>query len=175
VIAGVVIGVVGLPSFNYVLSATSSDEFCAKCHANDVSQEVVGTPHYTNTSGFHATCADCHLPREYFPYVYKKTKQGVKDAIGTIRGVHSTPEKFEANRMAMAIRVWEEMNADDSKNCRYCHVEEKWDLAAQTDKARDFHTSSGQNGKTCIDCHKGLAHQLPEGITEDEQIEGMDF
>jgi nitrate/TMAO reductase-like tetraheme cytochrome c subunit len=29
--------------------------------------------------------------------------------------------------------------------------------------AADAHSSLAKSGKTCIDCHKGVAHTLPEG------------
>ena len=38
-----------------------------------------------------------------------------------------------------------------------------------------YHDGPLAKGKTCIDCHKGLAHKLPDGIVEDEQLEGIDF
>ena len=67
------------------------------------------------------------------------------------------------------------MNENDSRNCRYCHVGEHWDLNMQSEKAQKFHSGALAKGKTCIDCHKGIAHNLPKGIGVDEQLEGIDF
>jgi cytochrome c-type protein NapC len=37
------------------------------------------------------------------------------------------------------------------------------DLTKQTDRAADIHTRFLLNGgATCIDCHKGIAHELPD-------------
>ena len=44
-----------------------------------------------------------------------------------------------------------------------------------TKAVRAFHTLPLEKGKTCIDCHKGLAHTLPPGIEPDEQLPGMDL
>jgi cytochrome c-type protein NapC len=174
--AGLVLGVIGVPSFNFVIHETSSDAFCMTCHADDVGREQRGRIHYDNAIGFRATCADCHLPREYFPKLIAKARSGVNDVYHQLfLGTISTPQKFEAHRMEMATRVWAQMNENDSRNCRYCHVESEWDLSRQSERARDFHQGALSNGKTCIDCHKGLAHELPKGIQEDELIEGIDF
>jgi hypothetical protein len=75
----------------------------------------------------------------------------------------------------LAVGTWEEMNEDDSRNCRHCHDQSRWDLAAQREKSRRFHGPALANGKTCIDCHKGIAHNLPEEISQDYQVEGIDF
>lgn len=172
---GLLVGVVGVPSFNYVIHETSSDAFCMSCHSNDIGLEQTGRIHYDNAVGFRATCEDCHLPREYFPKLVKKASSGAKDVYHQVfLGTISTREKFEAHRMEMATDVWAEMIENDSRNCRYCHVESQWDLAEQTEKAQEFHEAARSNGKTCIDCHKGLAHELPDGIEEDHEFEPTD-
>jgi nitrate/TMAO reductase-like tetraheme cytochrome c subunit len=40
---------------------------------------------------------------------------------------------------------------------------------------REFHEGPIANGKTCIDCHKGVAHSLPKDVVPDAQLEGIDF
>jgi len=91
-----------------------------------------------------------------------------------LAGTIDTPAKFDAHRMKMATRVWAELNETDSRECRNCHKAALWDLARQTEKARDYHTGTLAKGKTCIDCHKGVAHRLPPGIEPDEQLPGID-
>ena len=79
--------------------------------------------------------------------------------IGTI----DTKEKFEAKRMEMAKREWARMKESDSIGCRNCHSFESMDIEAQAKGARNQHTDAAMagSGKTCIDCHKGIAHRLP--------------
>jgi cytochrome c-type protein NapC len=37
------------------------------------------------------------------------------------------------------------------------------DFTAQSERAADQHSTSLADGeKTCIDCHKGIAHELPD-------------
>ena len=172
---GIAMGVAGVPTFTYAIHETSTDEFCLVCHSEDIGLEIVGTSHHENATGFRASCADCHLPKAFWPKVIYKTKAGVKDVYHTMLGTIDTYEKFEAHRMTMATRTWAAMNENDSRECRSCHVESRWDLAKQTEKAAEYHSPALANGKTCIDCHKGLAHKLPQGILEDHQVEGIDF
>ena len=173
---GIAVGGVGVPTFNWVVHETSSDAFCMTCHADDIGQEQAGRVHFDNARGFRVTCADCHIPREFVPKLVHKTKSGVNDVYHQLfLGTISTPEKFEAHRMTMAKSQWEAMNENDSHNCRYCHVESQWDLSVQSEKAQQLHAGPLAKGKTCIDCHKGIAHNLPKGIEADHQVEGVDF
>jgi nitrate/TMAO reductase-like tetraheme cytochrome c subunit len=76
-----------------------------------------------------------------------------------------TREKFEAKRLELAERVWATMQSTDSRECRNCHALISMDLELQDKSAQKRHTleSVRESGKTCIDCHKGIAHELPEG------------
>jgi cytochrome c-type protein NapC len=174
-LVGFVGGAIAVPTFNGVLDATSSDAFCLQCHSEDIGPEYRGTVHDTNATGIRVTCADCHIPKEYVPKVYRKATAGAKDVYHQILGTINTPEKFEANRLRLATHTWEEMNENDSKACRYCHDAAQWDVELQREKSRDYHSPALAKGKTCIDCHKGNAHKLPEGIETDHQVEGIDF
>ena len=82
-------------------------------------------------------------------------------ALGTI----NSREKFEAKRLEMAEHVWAEMKATDSRECRNCHTLETMNLEIQDKTAGKRHTLERKlkKGETCIDCHKGIAHALPEG------------
>jgi cytochrome c-type protein NapC len=65
-------------------------------------------------------------------------------------------------RRAMAEREWERMKANDSLECRNCHSAESMDLAKQNPRAASAHERFlFTKEKTCIDCHKGIAHRLP--------------
>jgi nitrate/TMAO reductase-like tetraheme cytochrome c subunit len=81
-----------------------------------------------------------------------------KKIIGTI----DTPEQFEAHRLALAEHVWATMKATDSRECRNCHSMQSMNLALQNRPARQ---AALEKGQTCIDCHQGIAHQLPKGST----------
>jgi len=173
---GLLIGIFIVLSFDFAMESTSTEEFCLSCHemSDNVGREFVGTIHDVNPSGMRATCADCHVPQEFWPKMWRKVRASV-EVYHNLLGTIDTPEKFEAHRERMARRVWAEMNSNDSRECRTCHLEEKWDVNQQSAKAVRYHQGPLAAGKTCIDCHKGDAHQLPAGFAEDSPLEGIDF
>jgi cytochrome c-type protein NapC len=173
---GCLVGAVGLGATNVALDATSTDAFCLSCHelADTVGKEYVGTIHHTNSAGVQVTCEGCHVPKPLIPKLGRKLR-AVGEIYHHLLGTIDTPEKFDARRMLMASRVWEDMNETNSRECRDCHRFTPAILDKQSAKARQYHDGPLARGKTCIDCHKGNAHKLPDGIEEDEQLEGIDF
>jgi nitrate/TMAO reductase-like tetraheme cytochrome c subunit len=173
---GLVVGALGLAGTQAAMHATSTDEFCLSCHelAENVGKEYEGTIHHTNAAGYRVTCEDCHVPEPLVPKLSRKL-HAVREIYHHVLGTIDTPEKFDEHRMEMAMRVWEEMNANDSRECRACHRMTEQTVAMQSEKARQYHTGPLARGKTCIDCHKGDAHELPSGVEADEQLEGVDF
>jgi cytochrome c-type protein NapC len=89
--------------------------------------------------------------------------QASKEVWGMLFGTINTREKFLDRRLELAIHEWARMKANDSLECRNCHSAESMDTTRQSPRAVDAHQRllfTGQ--KTCIDCHKGIAHQLPD-------------
>jgi len=84
--------------------------------------------------------------------------------IGTI----DTKEKFEAKRLELAEHVWSSMESSDSHECRNCHSFQAMDFHEQSHRAAKKMKAAMEQGKTCIECHKGIAHKLPEGYGEDD-------
>ena len=80
-----------------------------------------------------------------------------------VTGVIDTPEKFKAHRYELATRVWRRMKTTDSLECRNCHKASSMSNDLQSDKAKARHARGKAEGKTCIDCHFGIAHHEPEG------------
>jgi cytochrome c-type protein NapC len=79
-------------------------------------------------------------------------------AMGTI----DTPEKFDAKRLQLAQNVWRSMKSTNSRECRNCHDNISMDYTKQGRRAVDQHVRGSDEGLTCIDCHKGIAHSLPD-------------
>ncbi len=117
--------------------------------------------HGANRTGVHATCHDCHIPREYPELLWYKAVAGTRDVIGEIRGIISTEEKFKNERMRMAVHVWTEYKANDSRACRGCHQFSKEVLAKQPEMVQQIHAPVLEGLATCIDCHKGVGHVAP--------------
>jgi cytochrome c-type protein NapC len=155
-------GVVFAGLFNVGLSATNEMDFCTSCHTMKINlEEYMETVHYKNASGVRATCADCHVPKEFLPKMVAKVI-AAKDVYHEIMGTIDTPEKYEAHRWDMASRVWAKMEATNSRECRSCHDFSQMELSAQGRSARNKHGRAEDEGKTCIECHKGIAHTEPE-------------
>jgi cytochrome c-type protein NapC len=86
-----------------------------------------------------------------------------KEVWGHLTGKLDTPAKYEMQRPAMAQKIWSELKANDSAECRSCHSPSAMAFAKQPAMAADAHTSMAKSGMTCIDCHTGVAHTLPPG------------
>ncbi|MDP1532578.1 MAG: NapC/NirT family cytochrome c, partial [Rubrivivax sp.] len=92
------------------------------------------------------------------------------EVYGKVTGSIDTREKFEAKRLELARREWSRMKANDSLECRNCHTIASMDVEKQKPRAQKSHELAVKNKETCIDCHKGIAHHKPAGMTDaDEQ------
>ncbi len=147
---------------NSGMGYTNSLEFCTSCHSMSFNmEEYKKSIHYKNPSGVRAECPDCHVPKAFGPMLMAKA-MAAKDVVYELLGGIKTKGQFEQQRWEMANHVWDKMQATDSRTCRSCHALAQMDLAGQEKIARKRHTSAEQEGKTCIDCHKGIAHEEPE-------------
>jgi len=164
-------GVIFTGLFNMGLSATNDMDFCTSCHSMKINlEEYKETVHYKSASGVRATCSDCHVPKPFVPKMVAKV-MAAKDVYHEIMGTIDTREKYEAHRWDMASRVWAKMRANDSRECRSCHDWDAMDLAEQDRIARKRHGRARDEGKTCIDCHKGIAHEEPDEPDEPDEPE----
>jgi len=162
-VLGGVAGIAFWGGVNTAMEATNTMEFCISCHEmkDTVFQEYKKSPHYTNASGVRATCPDCHVPREWGPKVVRKVL-ATNELYHHFRGSIDTPEKFDEKRAELAQHVWDAMKANDSHECRNCHSWEAMDPHKQSERAQEKMEQGRKESKTCIDCHKGIAHTLPK-------------
>jgi len=162
IVASFVGGIVFWGGFHTAMEATNSLEFCITCHEmrDNVYQEYKETVHYKNASGVRAICSDCHVPHEWGPKVVRKI-QATGELWAAATGKIDTKEKFEAHRWEMANRVWDTMIRNDSRECRNCHSYQAMDFHVQDRRAREKMEPAMEDGKTCIECHKGVAHKKP--------------
>jgi cytochrome c-type protein NapC len=168
------LGFVSFGAMNTFFAYTNEMEFCTSCHSMKINlEEYKETVHYKNGSGVQATCADCHVPKSFFPKLYAKI-YAAKDVFHEVIGTVDTKEKFEAHRWDMASRVWAKMEANDSRECRTCHDFSNMDLSEQDRMARKRHARATEKGQTCIDCHKGIAHIEPDEPDDYEEEEDED-
>jgi cytochrome c-type protein NapC len=163
-IGGFVGGIMFWGAFNTALEATNSEPFCVSCHEmrDNVFAELKETIHYTNRSGVRATCPDCHVPHEWTNKIARKMAAS-KEVWGKIFGTIDTREKFVAYRRTLAEHEWSRLKANNSLECRNCHNFVSMDFTRQSQRAAQAHSTQLATGaRTCIDCHKGIAHRLPD-------------
>lgn len=159
-------GIIFWGGLHTAIEVSNSIWFCTSCHEMEtVYEEYKQTPHYQNASGVRATCPDCHVPKVWGPMMAVKIRATFNELPKKIMGTIDTPEKFEARRLELAKHVWDRMKKTDSRECRNCHSFDSMDLDEQDKSARKKHIPERalEKGETCIDCHKGIAHELPEG------------
>lgn len=154
-------GILAWVGFNYGLEKTNTEQFCASCHTQDAYPEYLHSVHYQTRTGVGASCPDCHVPHEFGAKMKRKIV-AAKEVYAHFTGKVDTIEKFNAHRLEMAENEWARMKANDSKECRNCHKMDRMDLSQQKEVAVKMHKFAQENGKTCIDCHKGIAHNLPD-------------
>ncbi len=154
-------GIIFWGGFNWAMEMTNSETFCISCHEmrDNPFPEYKDTIHYSNRTGVRATCPDCHVPKPWHLKVLRKIK-ATGELYGKMTGKIDTREKFQAHKLEMAQNVWRNMEASDSRECRNCHAFDYMDTEEQTGRAARKHKDP--EGKTCITCHKGIAHELPE-------------
>jgi len=168
-VVGGVCGVIFWGGFNTFMEHSNTLKFCISCHEmeQNVYQEYKKTVHYKNRTGVRVVCADCHVPKEWVPKLIRKIKAS-NELFHKVIGSIDTKEKFEAKRLELAKNVWAEMEANNSQECRNCHTFGAMDFEKQQRRPQKKHPKAMDEGKTCIDCHKGIAHKLPEGFAEDD-------
>ena len=90
----------------------------------------------------------------------KSTRQYV------FEGMELLPEAlipFVEKRLELAQHEWMRLKTNNSLECRNCHNLNSMDFTRQSKRAIQMHSTELASGnKTCIDCHKGIAHKLPD-------------
>jgi nitrate/TMAO reductase-like tetraheme cytochrome c subunit len=170
-VGGLLMAVAGIVLANgasFVLHETSSNEFCSTaCHYQRefAATELAESVHGSNAAGVRAGCPDCHVPKPFVPLMIRKI-EATTELWGHLTGVIATREKYEAHRLAMAEKVWDTMKRTDSRECRTCHDFKAMKFDDQERVASRRHQKAMEKGQTCIDCHKGVAHKLPQGYED---------
>jgi len=169
-VSGFFAGIIFWGGFNTALEMTSTMDFCISCHEmrDTVYQEYKETIHYSNRTGVRAICSDCHVPKDWTHKMLRKTRASL-EVWGSLMGTINTKEKFEAKRIVLATHEWERMKASGSRECRNCHDFEAMSSELQKQTPYKKHMKAKADGKTCIDCHKGIAHQLPKEYEDPEE------
>jgi len=160
-------GIIFWGGFNTTMELTNTETFCISCHEmrDNVYPEYKTSVHYMNTTGVRASCPDCHVPKQWVHMFVRKIK-ATNELYHHLAGSIGTQEKFREKRLHLARIVWDTMRRTDSRECQNCHDMSHMALEKQSRKAMIFHEYAQANSKTCIDCHKGIAHRLPQAYVD---------
>ncbi len=170
-----IVGIVFWGGFNTAMEATNTTEFCIGCHEMEanVYQEYKPSIHFSNRTGVRAGCPDCHVPKPWIHKVVRKI-QASKEVFSWLTGKLDTKEKFNEHRFELAQSVWHAMKSTDSRECRNCHNFESMNPEFQKPRARKQHLNAFETGQTCIDCHKGIAHNDVRDKLSEEELEELE-
>jgi nitrate/TMAO reductase-like tetraheme cytochrome c subunit len=144
------------------MDATTSDSFCLSCHemAVNIGGEFERSLWLPGLEERHASCSECHLPQEFLPRLRRKMRAG-REFYHHLIGTISTPERFMERRMVMAEVVWQDLQRNGSSECTGCHHGDQVD-SGDSPAALAYHERAADTGTGCVDCHKGIAHELPD-------------
>jgi nitrate/TMAO reductase-like tetraheme cytochrome c subunit len=140
----------------------SSMDFCAtSCHImeNTVFKEIKQAKHWNTATGVRPTCADCHVSEGLTAAMWDHFI-GLKELIAFTIGGINTNEAFEGIRAEGADRVRFRLLANDSANCRGCHVMEE--IKPKRKRGKRQHAAAIKDGTTCIACHYNIVHKEVE-------------
>ncbi len=150
---GIGAGVFGLAAGRAVFDATSSDAFCEVCHAHpQAAWSWRKGPHYKNTAGMVAHCADCHLPPAGLPRFYHKARMGLRDVWGTVAG---NPAAIDWD--ARSVPELAATYTFDAA-CRRCHQDlYSLDLTPKGVQGHEYYLANASKIR-CINCHLTAGH-----------------
>lgn len=153
---------------NKVIKETSTDEFCASCHAHPHAHASFKLSfHNSNSSGVSARCVDCHLPPEDQPvyFLTRKAYHGFHDLY-----VYMTKDLDEID--------WEEKRTQEASKrfvyedgCKKCHTNLfPTTLDALGAESHLKHLRDPENN-SCLKCHLNVGHYRGEtGLTMEEAL-----
>ena len=167
--SGFIFGVAFLLGSNFAIEQTSTNEFCFSCHEMEDNLKTVyeNSSHFKNASGVQAQCKDCHIPTSLLPKLKRKIL-AINDVYHGLMGTIDTPGKFAAKHLQMAEKVWSDMEADMSHNCQTCHSYSTMDFDKQSRRAASKMKHAQIDNQPCIQCRKGLVHDLPADYSDDD-------
>lgn len=163
VTGGFIAGILAWQGFNTAMDTTNKEEFCLTCHTmhDNLLPELQKTVHWSNRTGVRARCPDCHVPHNFTDKVARKM-QASREVLSHLMGDIGTREKFKEHRIVLAQREWARFAANGSRECRNCHDYKNMDINKMRPTSQVSMRNAAARNQSCVDCHKGIAHQLPD-------------
>lgn len=137
---------------------TKTTGFCLTCHEIRAAEATWRNgPHYNNSSGVVAQCADCHIPPGAAEMVVDKA--GRLSELYAHLTEDNSPQLWAARQDERGKRARAHLQNDA---CRKCH-----DVSAiqpASDTGRTAHALMDLQTTQCVQCHQNVGHRpLPEG------------
>jgi len=163
----ILMGLLSLSILNTAFATQYTHEFCTACHQEEKEKEIENakklskqTIHHARQGDVPADCLDCHIIS--FPLIHKISYelQASTESLYKIIGAINNTEQLEPKRLRLAKNIWKKMKENNSQACRVCHTEKAMNPEFQKPESQKQHLSAQQSGKTCIDCHKSIAHHI---------------
>lgn len=151
-------------------SITNQNQPCLNCHKEDTAAHWQGGTHQKQE----LTCVTCHdLHTQHDPVIsgkmmevcttcHKPQKQGIHQLSGKLA---DNPECTLCHNPHADSAPTAQLIANRSAGCRACHdLTTMASDASVSDKAKSYHRTMTQLDKSCIDCHKGIAHAPADSV-----------
>jgi sulfatase modifying factor 1 len=161
-VPGLLTGVLILYGLGKGVEVTSTNAFCASCHVHpQATTSWEQGVHYATRSGYHVSCAECHLPPKGEGYIIEKIKTGSRDLWSQL--MRDTSE-FNWEAASTLERASKHVY---NSTCIRCH--ENLFPAQLTRDGSDAHlyykqmTEKGEELQ-CISCHLNAGHYIKDYV-----------
>ncbi len=166
-IAGGLTAILLLALFNKTIHYTSSNEFCASCHAHPHATATWKlSAHHNTASGVSVKCVDCHLPPEDQPvrFLARKAYHGFHDFyVNTTQDVEKINWADKRSPEVAKRFVYED-------GCKKCHTNLFPSTLNSLGAEAHLKYLRAPESTSCIKCHPGIGHYRGEtGLTVSEE------
>ena len=160
-------------SFGPRWTATSAaqDSTCLACHEDSTARHWRDALHMVNNLTC-VTCHDIHADQDRVLFeqqqaqvctvCHKAQKKGIH---GMERRAARNPPCTECHNPHDHESAQATMLSNQSAGCSHCHdLLRMADSARVSDKAKSYHKVMARPGRTCLQCHQGMAHAPADSV-----------
>ena len=146
-------------------NSAAQDNACLNCHEDNSAADWQHALHMHNN----LTCVTCHdIHSEGDPVLLPEQQAEVCTTCHKAKkaGIHNRnaqppqdPPCSDCHNPHNHESAQPQMQANQSAGCRHCHdIPTMADDPLVSSKARNYHQTLQEPGRTCVDCHAGISH-----------------
>ena len=153
-------------NFSQDRPAQEKNNVCLACHDDQSQTHWLGSPHDVESTA----CVDCHgVHAELDPVLSLATQSSV------CYDCHEDKQRAEQADVTLHIIENDQVSCSschdphaglDVTLCTNCHQQDAETFARQSRKARGFHKTTIKNNLSCLRCHRGVAHGVPDWVAD---------